>query len=187
MELDFYWISCIIRAMGKKKLLCWCVCCFILGTGVSGVSTTKAAEVEYFLGIPGVKGTVPGPPFSGWVQANSFYYRLPGIPSPGMLLKSAPGKIRGMVMAKELEKPVCSFSKLQDSADDALNKALKGKQRFGQWELNMCTPGGKPFMTFLFKGVVISGISKRGNKQYVTFSFQRVVWSYRSVNIKDKS
>ncbi|MCP5049746.1 MAG: type VI secretion system tube protein Hcp, partial [bacterium] len=139
---------------------------------------TTPGSIEYFLNIPGAKGTASRPGFEGWVEALTFSYRNLELPPPRDLMNAPPPVLRAIKTAKEIGRPICSFSKLQNDADTVLEKALANKQEFPQWEVTLCTPQGKPFMNFLFKGVTISGLSKRGTKQYVTFRFERVVWNY---------
>jgi type VI protein secretion system component Hcp len=137
-----------------------------------------AEEIEYFINVPGTKGEADRSEFAGWIKADTLRYRIPGIAPAYNLMKSPPEKLRGLMLAKDIEKAVCSFSKPLGKADKNLYKGLKKKQLFQQWQITLCNATGKPFMNFLFKSVTISGISKRDKKQYVTFQYERVVWNY---------
>lgn len=135
-------------------------------------------EAYYFLYIPGVKGEVQQPGFEGWIRCIAFQYLLPGIPSPGKLLRIPPDKLNGILTALEVGKPFASFSKTPDKIDSALAKARSDALSFSQWEFALCGPGGEPYMRFIFKDVVVSGVTLRDEKQYVTFKYGKVIWNY---------
>jgi hypothetical protein len=147
----------------------------IWGVFFSGV---LQAEMMYFLNVPGAKGGVTEEAFKGWLELKTIRYRLPDVPAPEKLLTQPPSQTRGLLTEKDLEKPICSFSKLADKSDKVLTDALKKKKTFPIWELAVCAPDRQVVMTILFKGVTIKGVTQRGEKNYVTFSFQRAVWQY---------
>jgi hypothetical protein len=189
----------------RLVVLLACLSLSISLIGSAGVQETESStpkvesgEIEYYLFVPGVKGLAEypaRPDFKDWVKLKTVSFRIPGLDSPKRLMKSPPKDLRGMMAADKMEKPYFSFSWLPDEnrkKDKAgkpvkpgktdpefiLEKALKEKKPLSGWEFSMCKPDGKRFINFLFKGVQLQGISKRGEKQYVTFSFSVVVWSY---------
>ncbi|MCP5054243.1 MAG: hypothetical protein GY940_44155, partial [bacterium] len=79
--------------------------------------TTTSGSIEYFLNIPGAKGTASRPGFEGWVEALTFSYRNLELPPPRDLMNAPPPVLRAIKTAKEIGRPICSFSKLQNDAD----------------------------------------------------------------------
>jgi hypothetical protein len=145
------------------------------------------SRILYFLNVPGATAETVLADFPGWIKADTFRYRIPGLGSADYLIKSPPENLQGMRLAKDIENPVASFSKPIGKEDKSLFKFLRKKQLFYQWQVSLCSPEGSPFMNFLFKGVTISGISQRDEKLYVTFQFQRVVWNYIPLNQKKET
>ena len=163
--------------MALKKIVIPALLMLVFMTGY----VLPEEEPYYFLYIPGVKGEVQQPGFEGWIRCIAFQYLLPGIPSPGKLMHIPPDELNGILTAQDVGKPYAGISKSPDKVDPILAKACSDELSFPQWEFALCSPDGEPYMRFIFKDVVVSAVTKRDDKQYVTFKFGKVIWNYKGM------
>lgn len=141
-----------------------------------------AAGVDVFIEIPGIKGDASGVQperFKGWFHPLTLHYRLPGIPRTALLEEEGPKTANGFLAADDIKHRYISFSKIEGKSDKKLYDVYNKKKAFAQWKIMVCTDKDKLLLTLILKGVKITKITKRDDKQYITIEFKRVMWNYR--------